>query len=99
MPGAGSFKIQQLAWHQWLKPIILATWEAEIRRITIRSQPGQIAHKTLCQKKKENHHKNRAGGVTQDEGPELKHSTEKKKDATAELQQRSLKPGGDILEF
>jgi hypothetical protein len=25
-------------------PIILATWEAEIRRIKVRSQPGQIVH-------------------------------------------------------
>jgi hypothetical protein len=32
-------------------------------------QPGQIALETLSQK---THHKNRAGGVAQDEGPELK---------------------------
>jgi hypothetical protein len=25
-------------------PIILATWEAEIRRIKVRSQPGHIVH-------------------------------------------------------
>jgi hypothetical protein len=31
-------------------PVILATQEAEIRRITVRSQPGQIARKTLPQK-------------------------------------------------
>jgi hypothetical protein len=31
-------------------PAILATWEAEIRRIVVRSQPGQIVHETLSQK-------------------------------------------------
>jgi hypothetical protein len=33
-------------------PVILATQEAEIRRITVRSQTRQILHKTLSQKKK-----------------------------------------------
>jgi hypothetical protein len=33
--------------HQWFTPIILATQEAEIRRIMVRSQPGQIILKTL----------------------------------------------------
>jgi hypothetical protein len=32
-------------------PVILATQEAEIRRITVQSQHRQIAHKTLSQKK------------------------------------------------
>jgi hypothetical protein len=31
-------------------PIILATQEAEIRRIKVQSQPGQIAPETLVQK-------------------------------------------------
>jgi hypothetical protein len=31
--------------------VILATQEAEIRRITVQSQPGQIVHETLSQKK------------------------------------------------
>jgi hypothetical protein len=31
----------------WLTPAILATQEAEIRRITIQSQLGQTIHKTL----------------------------------------------------
>jgi hypothetical protein len=31
-------------------PIILATQEAEIRRITVQSQLGQIVCETLCQK-------------------------------------------------
>jgi hypothetical protein len=38
--------------HQWLTPVILATQETEIRRITVRSQPGQIVYETLSQKKK-----------------------------------------------
>jgi hypothetical protein len=33
-------------------PIILATQEAEIRRIVVRSQPRQIIYKILSQKKK-----------------------------------------------
>jgi hypothetical protein len=31
-------------------PVILATWEAEIRRITVQSEPGQIVCKTLSRK-------------------------------------------------
>jgi hypothetical protein len=31
-------------------PVILATKEAEIRRISVQSQPGQIVYKTLSQK-------------------------------------------------
>jgi hypothetical protein len=38
------------AWYRWLIPIILATQEAEIRRIAVRSQPGQIVHETLTRK-------------------------------------------------
>jgi hypothetical protein len=59
----------QIARHQWLTPIILATQEAEIRRIAVRSQPGQTVGETLSQKIL---HKNVAGGVAQGEGPEFK---------------------------
>jgi hypothetical protein len=35
-------------------PIILATWEAEIRRrIMVRGQPGQIVHETPSSKEPE----------------------------------------------
>jgi hypothetical protein len=32
-------------------PVILVTQEADIKRITIQSQPGQIVHETLSGKK------------------------------------------------
>jgi hypothetical protein len=37
----------QKAEHWWLTPVILAPQEAEIRRIMVQSQPGQIVHETL----------------------------------------------------
>jgi hypothetical protein len=58
-----------------LKPIILATQEAEIRRISVRSQPGQIVHKTLSQK---NLSQKRTGGVAQGVDPEFKPQHHKK---------------------
>jgi hypothetical protein len=36
---------------QWLTPVFLATQETQIRRITVRSQPGQIVLETLSRKK------------------------------------------------
>jgi hypothetical protein len=45
--------------------VILATQEAEIRRITVQSQPGQITK--------------RAGRVAQDVGPEFKPQYHKNK--------------------
>jgi hypothetical protein len=33
--------------HQWLTLVILATQEAEIRRIAVQNQAGQIVHETL----------------------------------------------------
>jgi hypothetical protein len=35
---------------QWLIPVILATQEAEIRRIKVESQPRQIVNETLSLK-------------------------------------------------
>jgi hypothetical protein len=43
-------------------PVILATWEAEIRKIAVQSQPRQIVHKTLPLKYTT---RNRAGGVAE----------------------------------
>jgi hypothetical protein len=43
-------KYLTIARHQWLTPVILATQEAEIRRIMIQSQARQIVLKTLSQK-------------------------------------------------
>jgi hypothetical protein len=40
-------KILETSWAQWLKLIIPATQEAEIRRLNVQSQPGQIVHETL----------------------------------------------------
>jgi hypothetical protein len=60
---------------QWLTPVIPATQEAEIRRIAIGSQPGQIVLETLSQK---NPSQKRAGGVAQGEGPEFKPQYRKK---------------------
>jgi hypothetical protein len=31
-------------------PVIPATQEAEIMKFAVQSQPGQIVHKTLCQR-------------------------------------------------
>jgi hypothetical protein len=58
-------------------PVILVTQEAEIRRITVQSQPGQIVHKTLSRK---NPSQKMTGGVAQGEGPEFKPQTRKKKE-------------------
>jgi hypothetical protein len=56
--------------------VILATQEAEIRRIKVRSQPGQIVPETLSQKYLT---QKGAGGVAQGEGPEFKPWCHKKK--------------------
>jgi hypothetical protein len=50
LPGFSYFKDRILWEHEW--PIILATQETEIRRITVQSQPGQIVHEALSRKKK-----------------------------------------------
>jgi hypothetical protein len=52
------------------------SWKlAPVRKITVRSQPGQIVRETLSQK---THHKKKAGGVAQGVGLSSNHSTAKK---------------------
>jgi hypothetical protein len=53
---------------QWLTPVILATQEAEIRKITVRSQPSQGLGDPISKIP----NTKRAGGVPQDVGPEFK---------------------------
>jgi hypothetical protein len=57
-------------------PIVLATQEAEIRRITVPSQPGQTVREILSQKYPS---QKRAGEVAQGVGPEFKPQYGKKK--------------------
>jgi hypothetical protein len=40
------FKIHAFYWEWWLTAVILATWEAEIRRTLCGDQPRQKVHKT-----------------------------------------------------
>jgi hypothetical protein len=61
---------------RWLTPIFLATQEAEISRIRVQSQPGQIVCETLSGK---NPSQKRAGGVAQGVGSEFKPQYHKKK--------------------
>jgi hypothetical protein len=56
-------------------PVILATQEAEIRRVAVRSQPGQIIHETVSQK---NSSQKRAGRVAKGIGPKFKPQYPKK---------------------
>jgi hypothetical protein len=79
-------KTKGLAWCWWLMPVILATQEAEIRRIMVGSQPRQIVCETLSRKTL---HKNRAAGVVQGEGPEFKFQYHKNK------QNKTKKPQKD----
>jgi hypothetical protein len=59
-----------------LTPVILATQEADIRRIKVQGQPRHVVCKTLSRK---NSSQKRAGGVAQGVGPEFKHQYCKKK--------------------
>jgi hypothetical protein len=74
--------------HRWLTPVILGSQEAEIRRIKVRSQPGQIVRKTLSQK---NPSQKRAGGEAEDVGPKFEPQYCKKKKRTS-LGERFSRP-------
>jgi hypothetical protein len=71
-----AFKNSFLSQASVLMPVILATQEAEVRRIAVWSQPRQIVYETLSWK---NPSWKRAGRVTQGIGPEFKPQYHKKK--------------------
>jgi hypothetical protein len=76
---------------QWLMPIILATQEAEIRRITVRSQPwGKEFARPFTKKW--------GGRVTQGEGPEFKPQYCKKKEIPKMLMVNQRSPSGEVRE-
>jgi hypothetical protein len=56
-------------------PVILASQEAEIQRLTVQGQPRQIVQETLSRK---NSSQKRAGGVARGVGPEFKPQYHKK---------------------
>jgi hypothetical protein len=65
-----------IAGFQWLMHVILATQEAEIRRIVVQSQLGQTVWEMLSQK---TNHKKRTGGAGQGVDPEFKSQLHKKR--------------------
>jgi hypothetical protein len=71
----------------WLTPGILATQEAEIRRIKVWSQPRQIVHETISWK---NPSQKSSGGEAQGIGPEFKSRYAKKSNRRGEYEHRSI---------
>jgi hypothetical protein len=76
-------KAQEMPRARWLKPVILATEESEIRRIEIWSQPGQIVQETLSRekkkKKKKNHIKKKPARANSSRKPYLRKNHHKKR--------------------
>jgi hypothetical protein len=72
---------------QCLMSVILATQEAEIWRVVVRSQPRQIVHKPYLEK---NPPQNRAGGMAQDVGPEFKPQHCKKKKSSRDFPSQTI---------
>jgi hypothetical protein len=68
-------KLKKTARHRGLTPVILATQEAQIRRLMVQTQPGQIVLKTLPQKT----HRKKGWLMAQGVGPEFKSQDCKKK--------------------
>jgi hypothetical protein len=75
-------------------PVILASQEAEIRRIKDRSQPRQIVHETQSRKHPS---QKRAGGMAQGVGPEFKPQYRKKKKEKVTLSEYMLAFGCNHL--
>jgi hypothetical protein len=47
------FKSKYAAGHQWLVPVILASWKTEIRRIVVQGQPRQNSSRDPISKNKQ----------------------------------------------
>jgi hypothetical protein len=82
-------KRRPIAGCRWPTPVILATKEGEIRKITVQSQPWQIVPRYPISK---NLHKKRADGVAQGVGPEFKLQDHKKKKGDLSKITKAVKP-------
>jgi hypothetical protein len=72
-----------MIWAKWCTPVIPAAQEAEIRRIKVQSQPGQIVRKINPSQK-------RTGGMAQGVGPEFKPQYRKKTNSHTYLKAPSM---------